>query len=101
MNELVTAYKLARPDGYDFHTGKTIMYRNESYPHTVKCPLAKPCEFPYETCTKYVLHASENPNNCFVGANIPCSAYKVEGIPVCTGYNKIGFVELNVLRRDN
>ena len=97
MNELVTAYKLARPDGYDFHTGKTIMYRNESYPHTVKCPSIKPCELQYKACTKYVLHASENPNDCFVGANIPCSAYKVEGIPVCTEYDKMGFVELNVL----
>ena len=64
-------YKLARPDGFDFHTGRTVNYRANigatvtapDYEHTAECG--------------HGLHYSANPNDCFVGAKIPCSAYEV------------------------
>ena len=64
------AYKLARPDGWDFYTGKTVQYRGE-YPHVVRPPNA---DAALGLCSAGVLHASAKPNDCFVGAKIPCSA---------------------------
>ena len=88
-------YKLARPDGFDFYTGKTINYRGDGeYPHVVTVPNSKP---PYNICTSSVIHASANPNDCFVRANVPCSAYRVKGIPKCGDDTKYGFTELVVI----
>ncbi len=87
------AYKLARPDGYDFYTGKTINYR-ENIGGVVKCPNPNP---KLGTCSNGVMHASKNPNDCFVGAKIPCSAYLVEGKPRCGDKTKQGFTELRIL----
>lgn len=89
---MVKAYKLARSDGYDFWTGKTINYR-ENIGKVVKCPNANP---KLGVCSSGVIHASEKPNDCFVGARIPCSAYIVEGNPVCGDAKKWGFTELLV-----
>jgi len=90
---IVKAYKLARIDGWDFHTGKTINYR-ECIGGTVKCPKGNPR---LGICSDGVIHASKNPNDCFAGARIPCSAYRVEGKPVCGSEEKWGFLELEVL----
>ncbi|RLC36639.1 hypothetical protein DRH29_04195 [candidate division Kazan bacterium] len=86
-------YKLARPDGWDFHTGKTINYR-ANIGRTV---LIEDKGY-YELCTNTVIHASRDPNDCFVGAYIPCSAYEVWGIPVIEDAEKCGFTSLKVVR---
>jgi hypothetical protein len=94
-------FKLARPDGWDFYTGKTINYR-ENIGQTVKCP-NKRNENPdiwqthAEFCSPTVLHASKNLNDCFVGAQIPCSVYTVYGKPVIESKEKCGFKEFKVL----
>ena len=85
-------YKLARPDGYDFYTGKTINYR-ENIGKSVSPPKVV-TEF--SLCTDTVLHASRNPNDCFIGAKIPCSAYEVRGRAVVESPKKCGFSKLKV-----
>ena len=93
--KVVQAFKLAKPDGWDFYTGKTINCRGDSvYPHTVHVPNPNPS---LGLCSAGVIHASVNPNDCFVGAKIPCSAYKVEGNPVCGDKRKYGFTSLVIL----
>jgi len=89
----VIAYKLAQVDGWDFYTGRTINYR-ENIGKIVRCPNPNPT---LGICSNGVIHASKNPNDCFIGASIPCSAYKVEGKPVCGDKTKWGFIELKVL----
>jgi len=94
-NKMKTGYKLARPDGWDFYTGNTINYRGDGqYPHTVKVPNANP---KLGICSAGVGHASENPNDCFVGAKIPCSAYKIKFQPVCGDKTKWGWVRATVI----
>jgi hypothetical protein len=85
-------YKLARPDGWDFYTGGTINYR-ENIGETVVCP-----KFNKDgnLCTSAFIHASRDPNQCFVGAKIPCSAYLVRGIPILEDMNKCGFGKLYI-----
>jgi len=89
----VLAYKLARTDGWDFYTGKTINYR-DFIGKVVKCPNPNP---KLGVCSRGVIHASKNSNDCFVGARIPCSAYRVEGKPACGDKTKWGFTELYIL----
>ena len=88
-------FKLALPNGFDFHTGKTINYR-EAIGKTVsvKKEYAKQAA---ELCSPTVIHASEKINDCFVGAKIPCSAYIVTGKPVVSDEKKCGFRTLKVL----
>ncbi len=90
----VTAYKLARPDGWDFHTGNTIQYRSDSYPYTVRVPNGDASK---GICSDGVGHASKNPNDCFVGAAIPCSAFRLRFVPVCGNPPKWGWLEAEVL----
>jgi hypothetical protein len=85
-------WKLARPDGWDFKTGKTINYRN-NIGKIVVCPdEGKP-----KLCSSTVIHASKDVNDCFIGTSIPCSVYRVEGKPVVESTEKCGFKELKVL----
>ena len=86
-------YKLARPDGFDFFTGQTINYR-EGIGKIIKCPNG---DRKKGLCSSGVIHASENPNDCFVGAKTPCSAYLIEGKPVIKTMEKCGFLEMRVL----
>ena len=88
-----TFYKLAKSDGWDFYTGKTINYRD----NLDKTVSIKDIQRGYKLCSNSVIHASRNPNQCFIGASIPCSAYKVEGIPVIEDSEKAGFVALKIL----
>ena len=74
-------FKLARPDGFDFHSGKTINYR-AAIGGTVEAP-----DWVSSAYCGNGLHYSANPNDCFVGAKIPCSAYEVE--PVGRSHRKI------------
>ena len=68
-------YKLTRPDGYDFYSG-TINYR-EAIGTIIRVTDFDPPQ--RGSCGKG-LHASKKPNDCFVGAKIPCAAFKVQGI---------------------
>lgn len=93
-----TYCKLAREDGWDFFTADTINYRAaaeaEGKDKIVKVP------HPDESrglCSSGIIHAALNPNDCFPGAEIPCSAYKVAGKPVCDDGKKYGFFELEVM----
>jgi len=86
-------YKIARPDGWDFYTGETINYR-DSIGKTIKCPKeGKP-----KLCSPTVIHASRDPNQCFIGGRIPCSLYLVEGKPVVEDEDKCGFKKLQIIR---
>jgi hypothetical protein len=85
-------WKLARPDGWDFYTGNTINYR-ECIGKTVTVGN----NLPPELCSKSVLHASKNVNDAFVGARIPCSAYRVRGKPLIRDEQKCGFKELFII----
>ena len=72
-------YKMARPDGWDFYTGKTINYREALLSGEPVSPpqpnVAK------GLCSNGVLHASRTAEQCFIGAEIPCSLFVVEGEP--------------------
>jgi len=87
-----TYWKLARPDGWDFYTGKTINYRKN---------IGKTVEVPEKgtpmLCSDTVLHACKTLEQCFVGARIPCSVFKVTGKPVVGDKKKKGFTSLKVL----
>ena len=87
-------YKLAQPDGFDFFTGDTINYR-ENIGNVVRVPSSAD---KLALCTDTVIHASRNPNDCFVGAKIPCSAFEAWGIPVVESPDKCGFAELKIIR---
>ena len=86
-------YKLADPSGWDFFSGETINYR-ENIGKTVKPPQA---DVRGALCSSAFIHASNLPNECFVGASIPLSAYRVEGRPVLCDTVKCGFLELAIL----
>ena len=90
-------YKLARPDGFDFYTGKTINYR-ENVGKIVKCPNYNRNG---KLCSDSFIHASREPNQCFIGATIPCSAYLVSGKLIKEDYNKCGFKQFNVIKELN
>ena len=82
------------PDGFDFYTGKTIQYRSDKYPHIVRVPNPNAS---LGVCSPGVGHASENPNDCFAGAMIPCSAFRIQFEPVCGDKKKWGWVEATIL----
>ena len=86
-------YKLARPDGFDFYTGRTINYREHIGGIARPPKRGKP-----HLCSDTVIHASRDPNDCFIGASIPCSAYLVEGKPYVKDDNKCGFKQLRVIK---
>ena len=68
-------YKLVRPNGKDFYSG-TISYA-DAVGSVVEVLDYDPPQV--GACGKG-LHACKNPNDCFVGAKIPCRAFKVEGV---------------------
>jgi len=76
-------YKLTRPDGFDFYSG-TINYRE----NIGKIIRVTDFDLPsFGSCGKG-LHASRNPNDCFIGAEIPCAAFLVKGIQRIAGDKK-------------
>lgn len=85
-------YKVAKPDGFDFRTGRTINYK-ENVGKTVYCP--KNSRNPM-LCTSTVLHASSNLLHALSYANIPCTIFKVTGTPVVSSYDKHGFKQMKV-----
>jgi len=73
-------YKLVRPDGYDFYSG-TINYADNVG------KIIREADFDAKekgVCGKG-LHASRNPNDCFINAKIPCRAFRVDGIQKIAG----------------
>ena len=91
-------YKIARSDGWDFYTGKTINYR-EAVGSIVKHPHPNPKA---GMCSDGVLHASKDANLCFIGGKIPCSLYRIEGEPaIAHDDDKAGFVSFKVLEELN
>lgn len=95
-NALMTRYyKIARPDGFDFYTGKTINYRDAIGGKPVRAPAARGTN--PELCSPSVLHASEIAEQCFVGGKVPCSLYVVEGRSVVHDSQKHGFRQLRVI----
>ena len=93
MTKAQRFYKLAKPDGWDFYTGKTINYR-DNIGKEVACPKY---DASGSLCSSAFIHASRKPDQCFVGAKIPCSAYRVRGVPVIEDDDKCGFEKLHVL----
>ena len=85
-------YKLTQPDGFDFHTGRTINYR-DAVGKTVRAPNFN---VDGELCSSAFLHASRKPDQCFVGASIPCSAFVVRGAPILEDNQKVGFESLYI-----
>lgn len=73
-------YKLTRPDGLDFYTG-TINYRDAIGSIIRIIDYDRPES---GACGKG-LHASRNPNDCFIGGGIPCAAFRVNGIQRIAG----------------
>ena len=72
-------YKLTKLDGTDFYSG-TINYAK----NVGKIIRVTDYDGPEEVCGRGI-HASRNPNDCFIGASIPCRAFKVNVIQRITG----------------
>jgi hypothetical protein len=86
-------YKLTRPDGYDFFSG-TINYR-DAIGTIIRVTKYDPPE--RGSCGRG-LHASRNPNDCFVGAKIPCAAFRVKGVePLAKDKQKTRYQALRVI----
>jgi len=87
-------YKIARPDGWDFYTGKTINYRAAlgTTVHVPNLTGARPA-----LCTPSVIHASRRAEDCFAGGRVPCSLYRVQGTPLVHDNTKAGFEALSIL----
>ncbi len=89
-------YKCARPNGWDFYTGKTINYR-KNIGKTVTVPHFTPETKQYRICSPLVLHASKKPLEALSYAKLPCSVFTVEGKAVVKDTDKCGFTHLTVL----
>ena len=90
-----TYYKVARPDGFDFYTGKTINYR-ESIGRIVRVPTFESKDKP-AICSPSVIHASRQPIEALGYGKIPCALFRVEGKPVVEDTDKAGFKEFRVI----
>ena len=86
-------YKLTRPNGKDFYSNSV------DYAGSIgKIIRVIDYDGPKYICGKG-LHASRNPNDCFVGASIPCRAFKVNGIGKIAGDSrKCRYKALKVLK---
>jgi len=73
-------YKLTRLDGTDFFSGK-INYAD----NIGKIVRVKDFDPPEKGPCGKGFHASRNPNDCFIGSEIPCRAFRVKGIQKISG----------------
>ena len=87
-------YKVAKQDGFDFHTGKTINYRS-NIGKIVKCP--NQSEF-NELCSNNVIHASKEFLQALSYGEIGCSIFKISGKPVSKQDDKLGFKQFKVIK---
>ena len=87
-------YKLARPDGWDFPSGKTINYR-ENIGKVINCYTFNRRE---EFFGEAFIRASRKPDQAWF--EIPCSVYEVRGTPVRKNRygHEYSFSELKVER---
>lgn len=76
-------YKLTRPDGTDFYSGTIDYAKNIGK----RIRLAETDGPEVGVCGRG-LHASKNPNDCFIGAKIPCRAFQVQGYDRIAGDNQ-------------
>jgi len=76
-------YKLTQLDGTDFYSG-TINYAE----NIGKIIRVKDYDGPEFGACGRGIHASRNPNDCFIGARIPCRAFKIQGIQRIEGDKK-------------
>ena len=86
-------YKIARPDGWDFHTGDTINYRDNIGKRVVDPQYRKDAT----CCNVGVIHASKNPVDALRWSKLPCSVYRVSGRPVDVRDDKAGFRSFHIL----
>ena len=92
---MTTYWKGARPDGWDFYTGRTINYRDAlSTGGLVRHPRPNPAA---GLCSDGLLHAGVEPDDVFVGSRIPLSLYRISGEPLAIADGKVGLTELRVL----
>jgi len=89
-------YKIAKPDGWDFYTGKTINYRD-----SVGRAVRRRSQGKLRLCSSTAIHASRDPNQCFIGGGLPCSLYRVEGKPFAEDKEKCGFKQLRIVKELN
>ena len=92
--ELTVFYKVAKTDGFDFHTGKTINYQ-DNIGKTVKCPNQS---IGNELCSHDVIHASEHFFQALRYGRFPCSIFVVSGEPVKKDTDKLGFKSFKVIK---
>src|SRR5438105_880628 len=88
---------MAASDGWDFHTGRSINYR-ESIGKTVK---ASNDYGPAKLCSDTVIHASPTILDCLQYVPRPMkgvSVFEVSGAPVVKDSSKAGFKELKVVK---
>jgi hypothetical protein len=90
-----TYWKVTRPDGTDFYSGK-INYR-ESIGKVVRVPTFESKANPV-ICSPSVIHASRQPIQALRYGKIPCSLFRVEGKPVVEDTDKAGFKEFQVIQ---
>jgi hypothetical protein len=88
-------YKAAKINGFDFHTGNSINYR-ESIGKSVTPKMIELKDF--QLCTKSVIHACRNPLDLFKYVSIPLSLYVVEGTPKVEDESKVGFTKLKIIK---
>jgi len=87
-------YKLTKPNGYDFYSDSINYAKNIG--KIIRVDDYAPSSAGIDAKG---LHASKNPNNCFIRANIPCRAFEVEGIDKITSDELEGrYQALRVIR---
>jgi len=89
-------YKIARPDGWDFFSGKSINYRANIGKTVRRLKMGN-----VKLCSETAIHASRDPNQCFIGGSIPCSVFLVSGKPYGEDSYKCGFRQLKILEELN
>jgi len=88
-------FKVARADGWDKHTGKTINYR-ENVGRIVKVPLQ--VNKGHSLCSETVIHATKDPLNWIGYTGLPCSIFVVKGKPVVKDEKKAGFTAFKIVK---
>lgn len=89
-----TFYRLARPDGWDFHTGSTVNCRENVGKDIRFRDLRRNGVLPSVTS----IGASRTPDLYFryAGSSIPCSMYRVRGHPTADDGELYEFEELHI-----
>ena len=92
-----TYYKVAKTNGFDFHTGKTINYRKNIGKIVINPKISEEIDL----CSDNVLHASKEFLQALNYGEIGCSIFRVEGNPVSEQTDKLGFKQLKIVEEIN